>query len=430
MIERYLDEKMKKIFSEQFRFEKFLEVEIAATEAFMNMGVVPLSDYNKIKDNACFDLKVIKEIEAQTHHDVVAFTRAVSMNLGEEKKWIHYSLTSTDVVDTASALIYKSANELIQNEMEIFLNTLKNKALQYKDYPCIGRTHGIHADITSFGLKFALYYDEMKRNMERFKSAREEVEVGKISGAVGNFAFVPSEVQDRVCAKLNIKSANISTQVLQRDRHAYYSSVLTILGCTLEKIAVEIRNLQRTEIHECEEYFDKGQKGSSAMPHKRNPISSENITGCSRMLRGYLLPVLEDVALYHERDISHSSVERVALSDQISLVYYMLKRFNKVVDNLIVYKENMLENIYKTKGVIFSQRILTALIDKGWSREKAYDYIQPLCLKSYNESLDLRSLLEKEPKILEAFNNDLDFLFDLNFYLKNVDEIYHRVGIL
>lgn len=355
MIDRYTSPEMAELFTDQNRFDTYLKVEIAATHAFSLLKKVPEADYVKIKENAKVDVARIKEIESITHHDVVAFTRQISETLGEEKKWVHYSLTSTDVVDTSLGYIYSQADKIILSDLLALQEVLKSKALEYENTPCIGRTHGMHADITSFGLKFALYYDEMGRNIERFKKASKQLEVGKISGAVGNFANVDPFVQDSVCQELGLSSANISTQVLQRDRHEFYGSVIAIAGSTLEKIATEIRNLSRTEIHEVEEGFAKGQKGSSAMPQKRNPISSENICGCARMLRGYLIPLLEDNALYHERDISHSSVERIALVDMIELFDYMLKRTARIVDRLRVFPDNMLKNLKLSNNSIFSQ---------------------------------------------------------------------------
>lgn len=430
MIERYSSKQMRELFSSQHKFETFLKVELACSKSFYLHGIIPESDYQKLIKKATFDLKRIEELEKITHHDVIAFTRAVSETLTEEKKWVHYLLTSTDIVDTSNGVIFQEANNILKQRIEEMLETLKDKALQYKMTPCIGRTHGIHADITSFGLKFALYYDELKRNYHRFKNACQEIEVGKISGAVGNFANVPSYVQDDVCHELNLTSVNISTQVLQRDRHAYYLSCLVLITSTLEKIATEIRLLQQTEIREAEEYFSPGQKGSSAMPHKRNPIASENIVGCSRMMRGYMTSVYEDIPLWHERDISHSSVERVALPDAIMLSEYMLTRMNNIVKNLIVYPKRMLKNIYLTNGVIFSQRVMSQLIEKNLSREEAYDLVQVLAQKSYSEDISFIELVENDSKIASILSKEeIEKLFDLSYYLKSVDEIFHRVGL-
>ena len=400
MINRYSRPVMAKIWTDQNKFESYLKVEILACEAFSKLGVVPESDLEKIKKNGSFDLKRIYEIEEVTRHDVVAFTRAVSETLGEEKKWIHYGLTSTDVVDTANGYLLKQANEILRDDLVRFMEVLKKKALLYKNTPCIGRTHGIHADITTFGLKWALWYEDMKRNLERFDNAAKIIECGKISGAVGNFANAPIFIQDYVCEQLGIQSAAISTQTLQRDRHAQYMSTLALIGTTMEKIATEIRHLQRSEVHEAEEPFKKGQKGSSAMPHKRNPITSENICGCARVLRGYMVTSYENVALWHERDISHSSTERIILPDATILLDYMLNRYANLLDNLVVYEDQMLKNIYLTNKVIFAQRVMTTLISKGLSREEAYDTVQPISMEAYNNNLDYQELLSKNEKIM------------------------------
>ena len=327
MIDRYSRPQMRAIWTEENKFNAYLKVEILSAEAWSKLGVIPEADVRKIEANARFNVPRIREIEEQTRHDIVAFTRCVSESLGEEKKWVHYGLTSTDVVDTANGYLIKQADAILLQDLEDFLAVLKKRALEFKDTPCIGRTHGIHADITSFGLKWALWYEEMKRNIERFKYAAQGVEAGKMSGAVGNFANIPPFIQDYVCEQLGIASADISTQVLQRDRHAFYIATLAVIASTLEQMAFEVRNLQRTEVREAEEAFRKGQKGSSAMPHKRNPISSENICGCARVMRGYAAASCENVALWHERDISHSSTERIILPDATELLDYMLTRF-------------------------------------------------------------------------------------------------------
>ena len=417
MINRYSRPVMAKIWTDQNKFESYLKVEILACEAFSKLGVVPESDLEKIKKNASFDLKRIYEIEEVTRHDVVAFTRAVSETLGEEKKWIHYGLTSTDVVDTANGYLLKQANEILRDDLVRFMEVLKKTALLYKNTPCIGRTHGIHADITTFGLKWALWYEDMKRNLERFDNAAKIIECGKISGAVGNFANAPIFIQDYVCEQLEIQSAAISTQTLQRDRHAQYMSTLALIGTTMEKIATEIRHLQRSEVHEAEEPFKKGQKGSSAMPHKRNPITSENICGCARVLRGYMVTSYENVALWHERDISHSSTERIILPDATILLDYMLNRYANLLDNLVVYEDQMLKNIYLTNKVIFAQRVMTTLISKGLSREEAYDTVQPISMEAYNNNLDYQELLSKNEKIMSILTKEeLDSCFTLDYY--------------
>lgn len=430
MIDRYSRKVMRDVWTEENKFSAYLEVEILSCEAWSKLGVIPEEDVEKIRSKAKFEVGRIREIEEQTRHDVVAFTRAVSESLGEEKKWVHYGLTSTDVVDTANGYLLKQADAILLKDLESFMEVLKRRAREFKDTPCIGRTHGIHADITSFGLKWALWYEEMKRNLERFKIAAHGVEAGKMSGAVGNFANIPPFIQDYVCGKLGIDSADISTQVLQRDRHAYYVATLAIIASTLEQMAFEVRNLQRTEVREVEEAFRKGQKGSSAMPHKRNPISSENICGCARVMRGYMSASCENVALWHERDISHSSTERIILPDATELLDYMLNRFMGILDNLVVYPERMIYNIYQTKGVIFAQRVMNALIGKGLSREEAYDTVQPVAMKAWTEGLDYKTLLQQNGKVCGLLSPDeLDGCFTLEYYFKNVDYIFDRVGI-
>ena len=430
MIERYSRKIMRDVWTEENKFSAYLEVETLSCEAWSKLGVIPAEDVEKIRANATFKVDRIKEIEEQTRHDVVAFTRAVSESLGEERKWVHYGLTSTDVVDTANGYLIKQADAILLKDLEEFLEVLRRRAFEFKSTPCIGRTHGIHADITSFGLKWALWFEEMKRNIERFKTAAAGVEAGKMSGAVGNFANIPPFIQDYVCEKLGINSANISTQVLQRDRHAYYIGTLALIASTLEQMAFEVRNLQRTEVREVEEAFRKGQKGSSAMPHKRNPISSENICGCARVMRGYMAASYENVALWHERDISHSSTERIILPDATELLDYMLNRFKGILDNLVVYPETMLANIYRTKGVIFAQRVMNALIGKGLSREQAYDTVQPIAMKAWTEGLDYQTLLKESADVMGLLTvEELESCFTLDYYFKNVDYIFGRVGI-
>ena len=431
MIERYSRKVMRDIWTDENKFNAYLEVETLSCEAWSKLGAIPAEDVEKIRANASFNVERIKEIELETRHDVVAFTRAVSESLGEERKWVHYGLTSTDVVDTANGYLLKQANAILLRDMEEFLEVLKKRALEFRSTPCIGRTHGIHADITSFGLKWALWYEEMKRNIARFEEARKGVEAGKMSGAVGNFANIPPFIQDYVCDKLGIASADISTQVLQRDRHAWYIATLAVIASTLEQMAFEVRNLQRTEVREAEEAFAKGQKGSSAMPHKRNPISSENICGCARVMRGYMAASCENVALWHERDISHSSTERIILPDATELLDYMLCRFRGILENLVVYPENMLANIWRTKGVIFAQRVMNALIEKGLSREKAYDTVQPIAMKAWSEGLSYLDLLKGSAEVTALLSpEEIDGCFTLDYYFKNVDFIFKRVGIL
>ncbi|MDY3234347.1 MAG: adenylosuccinate lyase [Erysipelotrichaceae bacterium] len=431
MIERYSRKVMRDVWSEQAMYQAWLEVEILIDEAWSKLGEIPPEDVEAIRRNAKFEVSRIHEIEAETKHDVVAFTRCVSESLGEEKKWVHYGVTSTDVVDTANGIRFQKADAILRQDILDFMEILKANALKYKDTVMMGRTHGVHAEITTFGLKFALWYEEMKRNLERFDAAAAEVEAGKISGAVGTFANIPPFVQDYVCEQLGIHSANISTQVLQRDRHAHYFATLALIGSTLEQMATEIRGLQRTEIHEVEEHFSKGQKGSSAMPHKHNPIGSENICGCSRVLRGYMITSYEDIALWHERDISHSSAERIIAPDATELLDYMLVRFGGILKNLTVFPEKMKQDIWLTHGIIFSQRFMLKLCEKGWPREKAYDLVQPLAAQAFEEGKNFRDLIEAVPEVQASLSKaEMDDCFDPMYHTKNVDVIYKRVGIL
>ena len=427
MIERYGRDVMREVWTEENKFRAYLKVELLAAEAWMELGVVPPEDIEKLNANATFDIDRIKEIELQTRHDIVAFTRTVSESLGEERKWVHYGLTSTDVVDTANGYLFKQADEILLKDIEEFIEMLKKQAIRFKKLPCIGRTHGIHADITSFGLKWVLWHAEMERNLERFKAAARGVEVGKISGAVGNFANIPPFVQDFVCEKLGIESSKVSTQVIQRDRHAYYMATLALIGASLEQMALEVRNLQRTEVHEVEEAFGKGQKGSSAMPHKRNPVSSENICGCARVLRGYMATAYENVALWHERDISHSATERIIMPDATILLDYMLNRMKGILENIVVFEDQMMANIYRTNGVIFAQRVMNALIDKGFAREKAYDTVQPIAMKAMSLGANYQDLLKQDPTVMGTLSEEeLDNCFTLDYYFKNIDHIYKR----
>ncbi len=430
MIPRYSREQMRAIWTEENKFNAYLKVEILSAEAWRELGVVPSEDIDKLWKNATFNIDRIKEIEEQTRHDIVAFTRAVSESLGEERKWVHYGLTSTDVVDTANGYLLKQANEIIREDLQRFAAMLRSQALKYKYTPCIGRTHGIHADITSFGLKWVLWHAEMQRNIKRFEEAAQGVEVGKISGAVGNFANIPPFVQDYVCEKLGINSADVSTQVIQRDRHAYYLATLAVIGASIEQMAMEIRGLQRTEVHEVEEAFGKGQKGSSAMPHKRNPIGSENMCGCARVLRGYMVTAYENVALWHERDISHSATERIILPDATMLLDYMLNRMCNILGNLTVFEDRMRQNIYITNGVIFAQRVMNALIAKGFAREKAYDTVQPVAMAAMANGVPYIDLLRVNEVVKANLSDEeLDGCFTLDYYMKNVDYIFDRNGI-
>lgn len=430
MIERYAREEMSNIWSEENQFKAWLEVELAACWAWSKLGHIPEEDVEVLYKNSSFDINRIKEIEEETRHDVVAFTRAVSETLGDEKKWIHYGLTSTDVVDTAWGVRLKQANKILLEDLNHLVKVLGEKAKTHKFTIMMGRTHGIHAEPTTFGLKCALWYAEMQRNLIRFERAAADVEFGKLSGSVGTFANIPPEVEEFTCEKLGLTPAPISTQTLQRDRHAYYMATLATIASSLEKMAVEVRHLQRSEVREVEEAFRKGQKGSSSMPHKRNPISSENISGCARVIRGYMLTSFENIPLWHERDISHSSAERIILPDATILLDYMLSRFANVIENLVVFEDNMKANIWKTQGLVFSQRLLHFLIDKGLPREKAYDTVQPLAMKSWEKQVLFRGLVEKDVLINEHLSkSEIEAAFDLNHHTQYVDQIFKRVGL-
>ncbi|ARQ05258.1 adenylosuccinate lyase [Macrococcoides caseolyticum] len=430
MIERYSREEMSNIWTEQNRFEAWLEVEILASEAWAELGYIPKEDVKLIRQNARVDVERAKEIERETRHDVVAFTRQVSETLGEEKKWVHYGLTSTDVVDTALSYVIKQANDIIEKDLERFIEVLKQKALKHKTTLMMGRTHGVHAEPTTFGLKMALWYMEMQRNLKRFKEVRKEIEVGKMSGAVGTFANIPPEIESYVCEKLGLGYAEISTQTLQRDRHAYYIATLSLIATSIEKFAVEVRGLQKTETREVEEAFAKGQKGSSAMPHKRNPIGSENVTGIARVIRGYLTTAYENVPLWHERDISHSSAERIMLPDVTIALDYMLNRFTNIIDNLTVYEDNMKANMEKTFGLIYSQRVMLTLIDKGMVREEAYDTVQPKAMESWATKTPFRELVEQDSKITDLLSKEeLDECFNEKHHLNQIDTLFRRAGL-
>ena len=430
MIERYTREEMGSIWTEENRFRAWLEVEILACEAWAELGDIPKEDVALIRKNASFDVNRIKEIEEETRHDVVAFTRAVSETLGEERKWVHYGLTSTDVVDTALSYVLKQANDILQKDIERFINILAEKAKEHKHTVMMGRTHGVHAEPTTFGLKLALWHEEMKRNLERFKNAAEGVQFGKISGAVGTYANIDPFVEQYVCEKLGITAAPISTQTLQRDRHAAYMSALALIATSIEKFAVEVRGLQKSETREVEEFFAKGQKGSSAMPHKRNPIGSENMTGLARVIRGYMMTAYENVPLWHERDISHSSAERIILPDATIALNYMLNRFGNIVKNLTVFPENMKRNMDRTLGLIYSQRVLLALIDSGLTREEAYDTVQPKAMEAWEKQVPFRGLIEAEEKITSRLSPaQIEDCFDYNYHLKHVEMIFERLGL-
>ena len=430
MIERYTNPEMGAIWTDENKYQAWLDVEILADEAWAELGHIPAEDAAKIRANARFSVPRILEIEQTTRHDVVAFTRTVSESLGAERKWVHYGLTSTDVVDTAYGHLLKQANAILRADIDELMAVVAKQAVSYKKTVMMGRTHGVHAEPTTFGLKLALWYSELKRHKARFDEAAKGVEAGKISGAVGTFANIPPFVEAYVCEHLGIRAQEISTQVLPRDLHAAYVAEMALLATSIEKFATEIRGLQKSETREVEEHFAKGQKGSSAMPHKRNPIGSENITGLTRVIRGHMVTAYEDVALWHERDISHSSAERIILPDTTILLDYILKRFTKIIGELTVFPENMKRNMGRTFGLIYSQRVLLKLIDQGLSREAAYDLIQPKTAQSWDEQIDFRPLLEADPKIMTVLSTaDLDDAFDYHYHIRRVDEIFERVGL-
>ncbi len=430
MIERYTRPEMGAIWTDENKYQAWLEVEILACEAWAELGDIPKEDVKKLRENASFDINRILEIEEETRHDVVAFTRAVSETLGEERKWVHYGLTSTDVVDTALSYLLKQANDILAKDLDRFVEILAEKAKEHKYTVMMGRTHGVHAEPTTFGLKLALWYEEMKRNVERFKQASDTVRFGKISGAVGTYANIDPFVEKYVCEKLGLEAAPISTQTLQRDRHAHYMSTLALIATSIEKFATEVRGLQKSETREVEEFFAKGQKGSSAMPHKRNPIGSENMTGLARVIRGYMMTAYENVSLWHERDISHSSAERVILPDATIALNYMLNRFGNIIKNLTVFPENMKRNMERTYGLIYSQRVLLKLIDKGMAREEAYDTVQPKAMQAWEEGVQFRTLVEAEQNITEKLTpEEISECFDYSYHLSHVDTIFDRLGL-
>lgn len=428
MIERYTRPRMGRIWSEEYKFQKWLEIEILACEARAQLGEIPPEAVERIKRKAKFQLERIQELERITHHDVVAFLTAVGESLGEDARYLHLGMTSYDVLDTALSLRLKEAADLIIQGLKKLQEVLREKAQLYKNTVIIGRTHGIHAEPTTFGLKLALWYEECRRNQDRIQRIKELISYGKISGAVGTFATVPPSVEEYVCQKLGLLPAPISSQIISRDRHAEYLTSLAIVAGSLEKFATEIRNLQRTEILEMEEPFARGQKGSSAMPHKRNPIVCEQICGLARLVRAYAMAALENISLWHERDLTHSSVERVILPDSTILVDYILHRFMEVVRGLMVYPENMRFNLEKTGGLIFSQRVLLALMEKGLPRDQAYQLVQRNALAAWENKCDFRDLLRQDTEVGQYLNpQELEACFDLDYYLKYVEFIFSRV---
>lgn len=430
MLERYTRPEMGKIWSDENKYAAWLKVEIAATNAWSEIGEVPREDAAKIAQNARFTPERVAELEQVTHHDVVAFTRTVSESLGPEKKWVHFGLTSTDVVDTAQGYILKQADEIIRQDLQELKKTIAEKARKYKNTVEMGRTHGVQAEPTTFGLKLARWYAEINRDIDRFEHAAKGVESGKISGAVGTFANVPPEIETSVLQQLGLTQQPITSQILPRDLHAEYIATLALIATSIENWATEIRSLQRSEIHEVEEHFRAGQKGSSAMPHKRNPIGSENLCGMARVLRGHIVTAYEDVTLWHERDISHSSAERIILPDTTIGIDYMLNRFNRILTNLDVFPETMLKNMDKTYGLIYSQRLLLKLIDEaGLSREDAYDMVQKLTTKSWNEGVSFRKLVENSKIMNYLSEDDVADAFDYHYHLRHVDDIFKKVGL-
>jgi len=428
LIPRYTRPDMGRIWSEENRFRTWLEVEVAATETLAEAGWVPKDAAKAIRERAGFRLERIQEIEAEVRHDVIAFTTAVAEIVGPHARWFHYGLTSNDVVDTAQALLVQQASALIDQGIVRLANVLERRAWQFKDTPQIGRTHGIHAEPITFGLKLANWYAEVQRNLQRFRAATEDMRVGKLSGAVGTFAHLTPELEEKICARLGLKAAPISSQVIQRDRHAFYLATLAVIASTLDKIATEIRHLQRTEVREAEEYFSEKQKGSSAMPHKRNPVTCEQISGLARIVRANAQAGFENVALWHERDISHSSVERVVFPDSTTLVDYMLAKTANLIETMFVYPERMLANLESTGGLVYSGQLLLDLVEKGISREDAYRLVQAHAMRAWKEGLSFRQEIMKDRAITSRVPKaQLEHAFDLQRQLKNVDKIFARV---
>ncbi len=430
MIDRYTLPEMGALWSEQNKFQKWLDVELAVCEVHAEMGTIPNEALAEIKEKARFSVDRINEIEKTTNHDVIAFTTNLAESIGEAARFVHYGLTSSDVVDTANALLLRDASDLLLKRIEALMEVLKRRAYGFKQTPQVGRTHGIHAEPTSFGLTFAVWYAEFRRNRERLERARGAVAVGKISGAVGAFAHLDPLVEEKVCARLGLEAAPVSTQIIQRDRYAEYLSTLAIIASSLEKIALNVRHWQRTEVREAQERFTRGQKGSSAMPHKRNPIISERICGLARVVRANAIVGLENVALWHERDISHSSAERVVLPDSSIALDYLLEKTRSLVEGLVVYPERMLENLQATRGLIFSGQLLLALTRKGVSREVAYEWVQRNAMKVWDEDKDFKSLVSVDTDIRSQLSEgELNSIFSFETYLRNVDAIFERVFI-
>jgi len=431
MIKRYSTEEMSKIWSDYNKFNTWKIVELAVVEVMADKGIVPKKSCKIIHEKADFNVERILEIEKVTRHDVIAFLTNMAEYIGPDSRFIHMGMTSSDLLDTSLALQCKEAGEIILKKLEKFNKVLENNALKYKDTFQIGRSHGIHAEPITFGLKNALWSEEMKRNIKRWKASLENISVGQVSGAVGTYQHIDPEIEILVCEKLNLEAETVSNQVIQRDRHADFLVNLALIGASIEKIAIEIRHLQRTEVLEAEEYFLKGQKGSSAMPHKRNPIVTERMTGFARLLRANSIAAIENVALWHERDISHSSVERIILPDSTSLMDYMLNKMIFLMENLYVYPENMMKNINLTRGLIFSQEVLLALVKSGITREDAYEIVQKNAMKVWKEGKDFKKLLKSDKQICKFISDsDIDKLFDLDKILVNINKIYKRIGLI
>ena len=428
MIDRYTRPVMGKLWELENKYQKWLDVEIAACEAWSEIGEIPRDTVKFIKENAGFDIEKIDEIEKVVKHDVIAFLTSVAHSLGTDSRFIHKGLTSSDILDTALALLMREASDIIIKDIKDLMEVIKKQAYTYKNTPMIGRSHGVHAEPMTFGLKFALWYEDMRRNLLRMKKAKEMISIGKLSGAVGTFSNIPPVIEEKVCRKLGLKPEPVATQIVQRDRHADYMTTLALIAASVEKIAVEIRHLQRSEVLEAEEPFMKGQKGSSAMPHKRNPIGCENLSGLARIVRTNSLAALENIALWHERDISHSSVERVIIPDSTILVDYMLNRLQGILHALHVYPRRMKENMERSYGLFNSQRVLLALLDKGLIREDAYEIVQRNAMKSWKTGNQFKKLLLKDKEVRRYLTSkEVEGIFDLDYYLKNVDYIFERV---
>jgi adenylosuccinate lyase len=428
MIRRYTNPEMGEIWSERRRYETWLEVELAAADVMADAGIVPVEAAKDLRAKAAFEVERIEEIEATTQHDVIAFTTAVAEHVGPSARWLHFGLTSSDVVDTAQALQMRQACDLVIRNVATLMEAVRERAEEHRRTPMIGRTHGVHAEPMTFGLKLALWYAELQRNLDRLLRARGVIAVGKISGAVGTFAHLDPSIEAQVCERLGLEAAPVSSQVIQRDRHAELMTTLAITAASLEKFALEIRGLQKTEIGEVEEPFGKGQKGSSAMPHKRNPVGCEQITGLARLVRGNAMAALENIALWHERDISHSSVERVILPDSFIALDHMLRRFTRIVRGMVVYPDRMLENLNRSRGVVFSGTVLLELARRGISREQAYEWVQRNAMRSFHEKVDFKGLLLNDVDVRRVLSSDeIEKAFDLGDGLRNVDAIFDRV---